>query len=210
MAAPGAVLARIVSVNVGSVGERRGPDGRRYRSAIVKHPVPGAVAVHALGLAGDEQADRVAHGGPDKAVHAHFRQHLELWSLGPGDIGENLTLAGGDEAAFCVGDRLAAGSAELEVSQPRIPCFKQSDRSGVPLAAIRASGRTGFYLRVLRPGTLAAGDGLVLLARPHPEVSLALVNRVLHVAPGDAAARARVLACPELAAALRARLAARR
>jgi MOSC domain-containing protein YiiM len=211
------VLARVASVNVGRAGLQAGR-GRPYPTAIAKHPCAGPVAIGPLGLAGDEQADLAHHGGPDQALHAHFARHLATWGalrgrpLLPGDIGENLTLTGDpepDEGRFCIGDIIAAGTARLQVSQPRVPCYKQADRLGIAdaLALAKAAGRTGFYLRVLQPGQVAAGDALVLVDRPHPDVTVALVNRVLHLDRADAAGRARVAACPELGARLRAAVA---
>jgi MOSC domain-containing protein YiiM len=210
------VLARILSVNVGAP-QPQSHGGRTYPTAIAKRPCLGRVAVGPLGLAGDAQADTVRHGGPDQAVHAHFARHLATWSalrgapLQPGDIGENLTLGPADplgpdpdEAAFCIGDVVAAGTARLQVTQPRVPCHKQADRLGLAdgVALAKAAGRTGFYLRVLQAGELAAGDAVILLARPHPDVTLASVNRALHV-DRDPAARARIAACPELGGRLR-------
>jgi MOSC domain-containing protein YiiM len=209
-------LARVVSVNVGRPQIQAG-SGRAYPTAIAKTPQPGRVAIATLGLAGDAQADRAHHGGPDQAVHAHFARHLATWSalrgapLLPGDIGENLTLgapgpelAEPDEAAFCIGDVVQVGTARLQVTQPRVPCYKQADRLGIAdgVAVAKASGRTGFYFRVLAPGEVTAGDEVTLIARPHPEVTVAYVNRALHV-ERDPAARARIAACAELGARLR-------
>ena len=222
----GPALARIGSVNVGRASLRRTPEAfvqageplREYRTAIVKSEVFVPAFIGKGGLVGDQQADTRNHGGADKAVHAHFSQHLRWWGerrgrpVRPGEIGENLTLgpAGGgstepDEAAFCIGDILAAGSAVLQVSQPRIPCYKQAQqlglRDGVALAV--ATGRTGFYLRVLQEGDVQAGDQLLLLERPHPWATVAECNRVLHHARRDALARARVCGLAELSASVR-------
>jgi len=201
------ILAQIVSVNVGQT-RIQGGSGRAYPTAIAKTPCSGSVAVDPLGLQGDQQADRTHHGGPDQAVHAHFTRHLATWSelrgtpLLPGEIGENLTLADADEGSFCIGDIVQAGTAKLQVTQPRVPCYKQADRLGIPhaVAMAKQTGRTGLYFRVLESGAVAAGDRVRLLERPHPEISVAFVNHVLHVDHGQAA---RVAACPELGARLR-------
>ena len=187
----GSPLAVVLAVSVGRPRARPHPAApeRTYRTAIAKRPVTGPAQVGTLGLAGDAQADRRHHGGPDKAVHAHFAQ--PWWGqqrdrpVRPGEIGENLTLAAAagapepDESTFCEGDVLAVGTALLQVTAPRLPCFKQADRLGLPDAVARAeaSGRTGFYLRVLREGEVAAGDAVQLLQRTAPQRSLAEANR---------------------------------
>lgn len=214
-------LAVVASVNVGLPRLHRlpagfpGADGQEtYLSACHKEPVTGPVRLDRLQLAGDGQADRKNHGGPDKAVHAHFTQHLLWWGqrrghpLLPGEIGENLTLAPAPgrppagEAALCIGDVLRVGTALLQVSQPRIPCYKQAVQLGLPDAVrtIAATGRCGLYLRVLAEGSLQAGDRVELLARPHPGVTVADAHRFVHGARDDAALRARLAACPELGA----------
>lgn len=216
-------LARIVAVSVGRAQTHQTPAGfvrageapRKYRSAIVKSPVFGPAFIATTGVAGDQQADTRHHGGPDKGVHAHFAQHLQWWGqrrgrqLLPGQIGDNLTLgtptegaAEPEESAFCIGDVLRVGKAFLQVSQPRIPCFKQARQLGLPdgVTLAVAAGRTGMYLRVLREGDVRAGDLLLLLARPHPWATVAECNRLLHHARRDAGARERLAALPELAA----------
>lgn len=153
------------------------------RSAIAKGPVAGPVFVSAEGLAGDEQGDRQAHGGPDKAVHHYAFEHYRLWReelgdlpvlAGPGAFGENLSTSGVTEAGICLGDRLRIGSVVLEVSQSRQPCWKLNDRFGRRDMARRVQerGRTGWYYRVIEAGELRAGDAITLLSRPHPEWTL--------------------------------------
>jgi MOSC domain-containing protein YiiM len=218
-----AVLARVASVNVGQPRALRTPEDlvraglpeRTYRTAIRKSPVCGPVRVGRLGLQGDGQADVRHHGGPDKAVCVHFLGHLRWWGerrgrpVAPGELGENLTLApadpGGpepDESSFCIGDVLAVGSALLEVSQPRIPCFKQAWQLalGDGVARAVAAGRVGLYCRVLREGQVAAGDPVWLVRRPHPEASVAEVHRIFHHARHE---RERLLGLPALGADLR-------
>jgi MOSC domain-containing protein YiiM len=164
---------RIVSVNAG-LPRTLEFDGREVTSAIVKEPVEGRVMVRRINLDGDDQADRRVHGGPDKAVYAYPVQHYAHWraalgrDLSPfGYFGENLTVEGTDEAEVLIGDVLRAGEALLEVSHPRVPCFKLAMRMrdhafGKPFLA---SGRVGFYLRVLEEGEVAAGDPIELVRR---------------------------------------------
>ena len=148
-------------------------------SAIAKQPVSGPVAIGPLGLQGDAQADLRVHGGPDKAVHLYAWPHYAAWraELGdapvlqaPGAFGENLAVTGLDEAGVCIGDRWRAGSAVLEVTQGRQPCWKLNLRFGVPDMSTRVQNtlRAGWYCRTLQAGVVQAGDALELLERPHP------------------------------------------
>ena len=219
------VLARIASINVGLPRPARlptmlatGQDARdSYWTAIGKTPVFGPVRVSVANLAEDAQADTKNHGGPDKAVHAHFAGHLAWWGemrgspVSPGEIGENLTLSAActgcqpDETDFCIGDIVAAGTAVLQVTQPRIPCFKQAAVLHVADAVRLAgsTGRTGLYLRVLQKGTVKTGDTLRLIERPNPEVTVAEANRFIHQARRDPVLRARLSACSGLGGELR-------
>lgn len=160
---------RIRSVNVGMPAPLS-YGGRTVRSGIVKAPVEGRVRVRRDGLAGDGQADLRVHGGPDKAVYAYPVEHYAHWAaelgradLGPGRFGENLTVEGLLEEDLAIGDVLRAGDALLEISQPRMPCFKLEMRLGRPgfTGPFLRSGRVGFYLRVLREGEVGAGDAMV-------------------------------------------------
>ncbi|WP_027994736.1 MOSC domain-containing protein [Simplicispira psychrophila] len=167
-------------------------------SAIAKFPVTDPVAVGTLGLEGDEQGDPRVHGGPDKAVHQYAQEHYAPWrtELGslpvlatPGAFGENLASSGVTEQQICLGDQVRVGSVLLEVSQSRQPCWKLNDRFGVPDMArrVQQTGRTGWYYRVLEPGTLQAGDPLTLVARPWPQWPLVRIIDVLYHQPFDAA-----------------------
>jgi MOSC domain-containing protein YiiM len=163
---------RIVSVNVGRPAALEF-DGRSVVSAIVKRPVGGPVMVRATNLDGDAQANLEVHGGPDKAVYVYPLQHYAHWEahlgreLSPfGYFGENLTVEGVDEADVRIGDVVRAGGALLEVSHPRVPCAKLAMRMrdhafGKPFLA---SGRVGFYLRVLEEGEVGAGDAYELVS----------------------------------------------
>jgi MOSC domain-containing protein YiiM len=147
-------------------------------SAIAKTPVLGPQRVTVLGIAGDEQGDPRVHGGPDKAIHHYPRDHYRPWQddigLHPllehaGAFGENITTTGMLEHTVCLGDRYRMGTALVEVSQSRQPCWKLSDRFAVPDMARRVqdSGRTGWYYRVIEEGHVQPGDTLVLADRPH-------------------------------------------
>ncbi len=173
-------------------------------SAIDKHKVAGALAAGPLGLDGDEQADRKHHGGLDKAIHAYAVTHLSGWAdelpaqaerFRPGAFGENLVIGGASEADVCLGDRWRIGSALVEVSQGRQPCWKLNLRFDVADMArrVQESGRTGWYFRVIEPGLIAAGDRGALVTRPHPAWTL---NRTSHLLYHD---RMNRLALAELA-----------
>ena len=142
-------------------------------SAIRKAPAPGKVVVGALGLAGDEVADRVHHGGVDMAVHHYPHDHYGYWreQLGdhpllaaPGAFGENITTSGLTEGDVHIGDRFRLGSALVEVSQGRQPCWKIDHKFEVRglTAKVLKTGRCGWYYRVLEPGEVAEGDAFEL------------------------------------------------
>ena len=153
-------------------------------SAIGKLPVADAVAVDAMGLFGDEQADRSVHGGIDKAIHHYPADHYDWWRGQLGDVplldtagafGENISTAGLDENSVFLGDRFRLGSALVEVTQARQPCWKLDHRFGAKgvMAGVVKTRRSGWYYRVLEPGTVRAGDDLELVERPWPEWPLA-------------------------------------
>jgi MOSC domain-containing protein YiiM len=161
------------------------------RSAIDKRAVEGPVRIGPEGLAGDEQGDRRVHGGPDKAIHHYPRDHYASWQgevgahallQAAGAFGENISTAGITEADVCLGDRLRLGSALVEVSQARQPCWKLSDRFGIADMARRVqdSGRSGWYYRVLETGTVQAGDTLAVVDRPHPHWPLPRLSELLY------------------------------
>ena len=178
-------------------------------SAIAIQPVTGRIEAGPLGLAGDEQGDRQAHGGPDKAIHLYAFEHYAIWrvELGeaslplldlPGAFGENLSTEGLDEKTVCLGDRFQIGQAVLEVAQGRQPCWKLNDRFGMKDMARRLQNtlRTGWYCRVLTPGGLGAGDDIILLSRPHPGWPVARLMDVLYRPCLDPEVLAQVLELP--------------
>jgi MOSC domain-containing protein YiiM len=157
-------------------------------SGIYKHSVDQPIALHAEGVHGDEVADLVHHGGPDKAVCVYSLAHYPHWEqvlgrkMAYGAFGENFTVGGLLEEDVCIGDTFRAGSALVQISQPRIPCWKLAMKWGLEslprLAA--TSGKTGFYFRVLEPGTAQAGDRLIRVKRHPAGVTVAEANRVMH------------------------------
>ncbi|MBP2297421.1 MOSC domain-containing protein [Azospirillum picis] len=167
-------------------------------SAIDKHPLDGAVEVGETGLAGDQQGDLRFHGGPDKAVHHYPFDHYAAWRHDlpeaaarlsePGGFGENLSTVGLTEETVCVGDLYRVGTALLQVSQARQPCWKLNHRFGVKDMArrVQTTGRTGWYCRVVEPGVIAAGDRVVLADRPLPDWPLARILHALYVDTQDA------------------------
>lgn len=161
------------------------PMDQPWETGFFKQPVAGPVAAGRLGLEGDGQADLIHHGGPHKAVLCYAEAHYALWqqefladasirerldvkAFGQGALGENLTIRGLSEENVCLGDIYQVGTAQLQVSQPRRPCWKIGRRWRVKeLTALTLStGRTGWYVRVLKEGHLAAGQEIRLLERP--------------------------------------------
>ena len=172
---------QLVSVNVGLPREVDW-HGRAVRTSIWKRPVEGSVHVTPLNLEGDQQSDLSVHGGKDKAVYVYPREHYDYWrrelpgqELPWGAFGENLTTEGLLEAEVRIGDRLRIGSAEFLVTQPRMPCFKLGIRFGRDDMVKRflRSGRSGFYLAVLREGEIARGNPIELAARDDHGVTVA-------------------------------------
>lgn len=150
-------------------------------TAIDKRPVDGPVAVRDLGLYADVQADRVHHGGPEKALYAYAQEDAEAWAdrLGratpPGFFGENLRTEGLDLSGAAIGERWRIGDrVEVEVTMPRTPCATFQRHLDEPqwVKRFAEEGRTGAYLRVLRRGSIEAGDGVEVLWRPSRPVGL--------------------------------------
>jgi MOSC domain-containing protein YiiM len=180
------IVIRVISVNVARASLRRIGDAQ-VLTAIAKKPVAGPVAVRALGLAGDEQADQSVHGGLSKSVYAYPHEHYAFWQvvraqarvaawdevLPPGSMGENLTLQGLLEGDLWIGDYLRLPRCTLAVSEPRQPCFKFNDAMGFNQAAklMQQSGYCGSYLSVIDTGTVQAGDEVELVPGPR-EVNL--------------------------------------
>ena len=175
-------------VAVGRPIDVPGPrEGETTSTAIWKTPVDGLVEVLGEHLAGDEQADPVHHGGPAKSVYAYGEEDLAFWraqddTLDDLTFGQNLTTEGYDLRAAVVGERWRVGTCVLEVVQPRIPCFKLGLRAGDRAMPRRfvAAARPGVYLRVVRTGTLRAGDEITVTDRPDHGVAVGEVFAIYH------------------------------
>jgi MOSC domain-containing protein YiiM len=172
---------KLLSINVGLPREVEW-QRKIVRTSIFKAPVSGRIRVTTLNLEGDEQSDLAVHGGIDKAVYVYPSEHYAFWrdelggiDLPWGAFGENFTTEGLLEDAVHIGDRLRAGSAEFKVTQPRMPCFKLGIRFGRPDMVKRFlhSGRTGFYLAVIKEGEVTAGDSVALVAQDEHLVTVA-------------------------------------
>lgn len=155
----------------------------------MKEPVVGPVLVQATQIEGDAQADLDNHGGRDKAVLAYAADHYPLWrdefsdpTIPYGGFGENLTIRGLSEKTVCVGDICSIGPVQFEVSQPRQPCWKLARRWNRPALPKRVieTGRTGWYLRVVRPGSITSGLPVTLEQRPQPHWTIARANGVMY------------------------------
>jgi MOSC domain-containing protein YiiM len=161
----------VVSVNVG-LPRVVTWHGREVETAIWKEPVAGRVALRDDNFVGDRQADLRVHGGRDKAVYSYAVEDYAWWSeqlgreLGPGTFGENLTTQGIDLSAMPIGTRWRVGTALLEVSQPRFPCFKLGIRMGDAgfVKVFERAERFGAYLRILEVGDVGQGDEIVVIA----------------------------------------------
>lgn len=185
---------KIVSVNV---SEPRPVmwRGRRIMTGIFKEPVERRLQVRTLNLEGDGQADLSVHGGTDKAVYAYpsehypfWRRELELEDLPWGSFGENLTTEGWWEDEVHIGDRFLVGTAEVVVTQPRLPCFKLAmkfDRDDIVETFLEA-GRPGFYLAVLQEGSIAAGDAMERIHEDENGVSVVDMVRLYLDKHGEA------------------------
>jgi len=173
---------KMVSLNVGRPREVLW-HGRTVTSGIFKEPVAGRVALRKLNLDGDGQADLTVHGGEHKAVYCYPVEHYSYWQkelgreLPMGMFGENFTTEGVLEQQVNLGDRFRVGSAEVVVTQPRLPCYKLGIRFGADDMVKRflASGRTGFYLRVDREGETGTGDEIVPAGREANAVPLPVI-----------------------------------
>ena len=189
-------------------------------SAIAKHPREGTVQLLEDGFAPDEQADRRVHGGPEMAVHLYPMDHHAFWADKvpdpalldqPGVFGSNLTVREIDEQAVHIGDRFRIGSAVIEVSQPRQPCWKIEHRFGAKgmVAAIIQTGRAGWYFRVLEVGECQAGDRLERIEVGHSEWSVARVFACLVAGKATRAELEELAQLDRLAPKLRERAAAK-
>ncbi len=206
----------MTAVCVGQVGELDSR-GRTIASAFVKQPVEGRARVHSLGVEGDEHVYE-GHGGTDAAVLVYSRDHYPFWrDLGVdipdvGAFAENLTVDGLTEAEVHIGDTFEVGSCTVQVSEPRSPCYKIAARYGRKDISIvvQDTGFTGYLMRVLQPGDVAAGDEMRLVERDTSHNwSVAGAGRVLNVDRNDLDGARQLLQIDALSAAIKSKLAAR-
>jgi len=204
-------VKKLLSIQVGPPKTLESPNFsgglKTWTTGIFKEPVAGPVAMHLTGLAGDGQADLVNHGGPDKAVNVYALEHYPYWreklnipSLTNGAFGENFTTEGLLETEVCIGDTFTLGEAIVQVSQPRQPCWKLAMKWHIKDLALQVeqTGKTGWYFRVLKEGTVCAGDELKLIKRPFPKWTIEEANQIMHHRPDDLAAATELAACPLL------------
>ncbi len=176
---------RVLSVSVGTPREFE-YGGRIAKSAIWKTPVVGRVAARGVNLAGDDQADRQGHGGPDKAVYAYAVEDSRWWEkeigrpFAYGEFRENLTTEGVDVNDALIGERWEVGTVVLEVSEPRIPCWRLGVRMNDSLFPRRFTEalRPGAYLRIAAEGDVGAGDEIRVVAKPNTDLTVRDVFRI--------------------------------
>jgi MOSC domain-containing protein YiiM len=177
---------KLVSVNCGLPREVVW-HGRSVATSIYKEPVEGRIALRTLNLKGDRQADLSVHGGKDKAVYCYPIEHYDYWKvelkgrvLFMGAFGENFTIEGLFEDSVHIGDRFSVGSAEVVVTQPRMPCYKLGIKfeSDDMVRRFLESRRTGFYLAVAREGEVGAGDEMLALSHDPDSVPVSEITRL--------------------------------
>ena len=199
---------RLLSVNVGRIREFEFR-GKPARSAIWKTPVDGRVLVHGVNLDGDDQADRDAHGGVDKVVYSYAKEDLVWWEqelghpLDAGVFGENLTTEGVSVSGALIGERWRIGTTLLEVSEPRVPCWRLGVRMNdqLFLRHFTEAQRPGCYLRIVEAGELGIGDDVHVVGRPDHGVS---VQDVFRIFSRDRHESGQLLAVPQLSSAWKA------
>ncbi len=206
VAASPPVGGEILSVNV-SLPRETTRDGQTVSTGIFKRPVPSQARLRWLNFDADGQADLWGHGGAFRAVYVYSNDHYFYWQealgrddLSPGQFGENLTVSGMSDNEVFVGDVYRLGTAVVEVSQPRVPCFKLALKMGIDgfQDRFRRSGRVGFYLRVRQQGEVGAGDRFELLGRDPNGMSVRAVNDLLYFSTSDLAGTRRALSIAAL------------
>ena len=182
----GLIEMKLISVNVGLPREVMWK-GKSVTTSIFKDPVEGRVKLRTLNLVGDRQSDLTVHGGVHKAVYAYPSEHYDYWrrelpgvELPWGMFGENLTVEGLFEDELNIGDQIRIGSADMAVTQPRLPCYKLALKFGRDdiIKRFLESRRTGFYLAVLEEGEVGAGDSIETMSRDANELKVADVTRL--------------------------------
>ncbi len=178
-----------------------------WRTSFFREPSEDARWLYTTHLEGNKQADLKHHGSLDQAVLLYAAAHYPLWQkelgredIGPGGFGENFTVEGLTEETVCVGDTYALGEARIEVSGPRYPCWKIERRWGMKglTAMAAATGRTGWYCRVLQEGLIEPGMDVRLVERPYPQWTIALINDFAHHRNRDVEMAKEIERCPLL------------
>ena len=166
--------------------------GKTVPTGIFKQPVEGPLRLLFEGVEGDLQVDRKNHGGRDKAVYLYSLENLRYFSEQrgdppylPGHVGENLTIEGLDDDQVHIGDQFEIGSSRIEISQPRVPCFKLGILMQDPgfVSVFLKSGRTGFYARILQEGEVALGDEVQRVHQDPKGVSISTAMKALIKGP---------------------------
>ena len=188
-------MAEVLAVCIGQPRAVSAFDARGREHTVVtgiyKEPVTGRVHARYWGLEGDGQADtrvikgRQVHGGAEKAIYLYPFEHYAPWQselgkeLVHGQFGENLTITGLLEETTRVGDTLRVGEALVQVTSPRGPCYKFDIRMGIPECKelMNANGRTGFYVRVLEPGSIGAGDRIEVVSTDPSAMTILELHR---------------------------------
>lgn len=185
--------------------------GKPLETGIYKLPVERAAQLGPEGFSGDGQADLVNHGGPDKAVCVYPEEHYPYWEqelgkpVGVSAFGENLTTSGLLETDVCIGDVFEIGTAVVQVSQPRYPCFKLSQKHGAAdmPAKVLKTGYCGFYFRVLKTGEISAGTPIVRVSRGAGSVPVSRVLAVMAAGKQDREGMLQLVGHPDLSASVR-------
>ncbi|RKQ12318.1 MOSC domain-containing protein [Oceanobacillus bengalensis] len=181
---------------------------RSWESGMFKNSVANKIWLGETGLTGDEVADKKNHGGPEKAIFSYSATHYDSWkeeldieAIGIGAMGENIAVRFMDEHSVCIGDTYQFGDAIIQVSQPRRPCWKPARRFRIVDLALRIqqTGRTGWYFRVLKEGSVQSGQQLTLLERPYPEWTIAKCNEVMYEKKDDVKLAEELHSCKFLA-----------
>jgi MOSC domain-containing protein YiiM len=209
-------MAKLLSINVGLskvVAAAEPPFDREWISGIFKEPVAGKhfikipISAREPAIIGDRQEDTRFHGGPDNAInvfpyehYSHWMRHLGLDEFGFGAFGENITSEGHTETDVCVGDIFEIGEARLQLSQPRQPCWKLAWKWKAKdfVKELVHAGTTGWYLRVLREGTIEAGDEIMLVERLYPDWTVHKLNAAMLNKNLDAGTARELAELPEL------------
>jgi len=206
--------ATLLAIQISTVSEiaATGSDAwwdKPWTTSFYKQTIAGRIWLGYEGLRGDQQADRKHHGGVDKAVCVYSAEHYPSWreslrlaEMAHGAFGENFTVQGLLETEVCIGDVFHIGTARVQVSQPRQPCWKLARRWRIKdlTARVEQSGRTGFYFRVLKHGWVEAGERFELVERSFPKLTIAHANEVMHHRKEDFAAATELAMCPMLSA----------